>query len=231
MATEPTDTRQTILEASRALFNQRPPARVTTADIAAAAGIAEGNLHYHFRRKADLLVALYDAFDDDVRGQATGGGEPFPDVAALLDHQREWFRLMWRHRWFYRDPASLFALAPELRPRMKADALRLQHSLRGRFGRLTGTDLREAPDDEIERLITNVWIVSLYWINYLGLLTDRDVEQADLDWGFAQVLALWRPYLTPAGQRIADEAGLPIAPEPETRAAPALSRGHRKRAG
>ena len=57
------DTRRNILEVSLGLFNERSPAQVTTAEIAASAGVAEGNLHYHFRRKADLLVALFDMFE------------------------------------------------------------------------------------------------------------------------------------------------------------------------
>jgi len=50
------DTRRNILEVSLGLFNERSPAQVTTAEIAASAGVAEGNLHYHFRRKADRHV-------------------------------------------------------------------------------------------------------------------------------------------------------------------------------
>ena len=36
---------------------------MTTAEIAQAVGISEGNLHYHFRRKQQILVALFDEFE------------------------------------------------------------------------------------------------------------------------------------------------------------------------
>ena len=70
-----TGTRAKILDACRALFNERGPAEVTTAEIAQAVGISEGNLHYHFRRKQQILVALFDEFEaalDDVAASWRG---------------------------------------------------------------------------------------------------------------------------------------------------------------
>ena len=55
-------TRAKILDVCRTLFNERGPVEVTTAEIAQAAGISEGNLHYHFRRKTEIIVALFEEF-------------------------------------------------------------------------------------------------------------------------------------------------------------------------
>ena len=52
-------TRDRILAQSLALFNDRGLGRVTTAEIAAACGIREGNLQYHFPRKSGLVEALF----------------------------------------------------------------------------------------------------------------------------------------------------------------------------
>lgn len=60
MQAEPRSTRQRILEAARELFNQKSYKAVTMREIAAHAGIAVGNLTYHFRRKEDIARALMD---------------------------------------------------------------------------------------------------------------------------------------------------------------------------
>ena len=53
-------TRQRILEAARELFNQKSYKAVTMREIAAHAGIAVGNLTYHFKRKEDIARVLMD---------------------------------------------------------------------------------------------------------------------------------------------------------------------------
>ena len=55
-------TRQRILDATLALYNERGEPQVSTSLIAAELGISAGNLHYHFRRKDELSAALLDRF-------------------------------------------------------------------------------------------------------------------------------------------------------------------------
>jgi AcrR family transcriptional regulator len=212
---ERTGTRQKVLETSLALFNQRGSAKVTTAEIAEAAGIAEGNLHYHFRKKADLVIALYDAFEAEVLRVATrdfGGNGP---LEAYAEYQRDWFRLMWTHQWFYRDTVALFAMAPDLRPRVRAVTLRARQFVRSVFGQMAEDGLLRATPEQVERLLTNIWIVSTHWIGYLRLTTDRDeLRQEDLEWGYAQVLALYAPFLTRKGKALARSGMLRAAHVP-----------------
>lgn len=53
-----TNTRQRILAATEDLLRTRGVARLTTKDIAKAAGLAEGTLFNHFARKDDLVLAV-----------------------------------------------------------------------------------------------------------------------------------------------------------------------------
>ena len=203
-ATERTSTRQRVLETSLALFNERGSANVTTAEIAEAAGIAEGNLHYYFRKKADLVVALYDAFEAEV---VRVNAREFGDDASLEDYaeyQRDWFRLMWTHRWFYREAAALFAIAPELEPRLRAGTIRAQLIVRSVLDGMVARGLLRASPDQVERLLVNVWIVSTYWIDYLRLSAGQaELREADLERGYAQILALYAPFLTAKGKALA----------------------------
>ncbi len=50
---------QALLDAAAALFATQGYAATTVRDITAAAGMASGSAHYHFRTKADLLLAVY----------------------------------------------------------------------------------------------------------------------------------------------------------------------------
>ncbi|MCJ2125569.1 TetR/AcrR family transcriptional regulator [Methylobacterium sp. J-077] len=187
-------TREKILAQSLALFNARGLGRVTTAEIAAASGIREGNLQYHFPRKSGLVEALFSAFEAEA--EAVAGRMPADPAApeALLGYQRGWFDLIWRYRCIYRDGIAMVEIAPALRPRVHALRARTQALARGVFEAAQRAGrLRIAPD-ALGRLIDNAWIVSSHWMSH-RLQGSTELTQADLDWGFAQVRDLFAPYL------------------------------------
>ena len=61
------DTRHRILVASLLLFNDRGVPRTTINDIADEIDISPGNLHYHFRKKEEIVDALTAEFQADAR--------------------------------------------------------------------------------------------------------------------------------------------------------------------
>jgi AcrR family transcriptional regulator len=193
-APEAPRTRERILAVSLALFNTRGLGRITTAEIAAAAGIREGNLQYHFPRKSGLVEAVFAGFE--VEAIAVAGRMPADPGGpeALLTYQRGWFDLIWRYRCVYRDGIAMVEIAPALRPRVHTLRARTQSLARGVFeAAVTAGRLRIAPE-ALGRLIDNAWIVSSHWMSH-RLQGGTELTEADLDWGFAQVRDLFVPYL------------------------------------
>ncbi len=172
---------------------------MTTAEIAATLGINEGNLYYHFQRKEQILEALLESFENSLREVAGAytsyGGDPkrYPDYLA------GWFRLMWKWRFFYRDAATVYRLSPSLRPRLRGLSDDGQNDVREALKGMEAAGLISIPPKALEPLIVNSWIVSSYWIEYLksrhGI---SEITREHLKWGAAQVMSLFRPFLTPA---------------------------------
>jgi AcrR family transcriptional regulator len=189
-------TRDRILAVSLVLFNARGLGRVTTAEIAAATGIREGNLQYHFPRKSRLVEAMFAGFEAEA--VAVAGQMPADPAApqALLAYQRAWFDLIWRYRCVYRDGIAMVEIAPALRPRVHALRARTQELARGVFEAAARAGRLRIGPDALGRLIDNAWIVSSHWMSHRPQ-GGTALTEADLDWGFAQVRDLFTPYLAP----------------------------------
>lgn len=189
-----------ILDAALGLFNKLGPNNVTTAEIAKAAGVAHGNLHYHFSTKADLVAAVFQcAYDKIVRLQTredTSQAVGRDVTGALL----EWFEVMEEHKWIGRDTPGIGLVAPIVEPLLQEFDQRNYRFLKQILAGLEGHELAIFPSDQRERLLTNVLIVATRWNDFRKFGDGAEGVKGREEWGFKQVLALFQPYLTERGK-------------------------------
>ena len=95
-------TRDRIVVTALERFNAEGYGAVSTAALADACGIAEGNLWYHFKTRAALLDAIGERFAKAIEARLTlrPGGDPVGDYARLLIAVMDEFRTF---RFLYRD--------------------------------------------------------------------------------------------------------------------------------
>jgi AcrR family transcriptional regulator len=195
MSKAQTTTRERVLETCRRLFNEKGPGAVTTAEIAATVGINEGNLYYYFKKKDQIVLALFDQFELALGEMARRQMEHIEQDKANEDSIMDFFKFAWEWRFFYRDAQSLYGLAPELRERNKvlseasheAGRRLLQHAIQ--HGRL------KVPDEAVERLVVNAWIICTFWIEYLQVAKGvTRITRKHLEMGYEQVQSLYWPY-------------------------------------
>ncbi|MDR6588261.1 TetR/AcrR family transcriptional regulator [Agrobacterium tumefaciens] len=192
-------TRQRILDAALVLFNERGPDHVTTAEIARAVEINEGNLYYHFRTKEALFLALFARFEADalaIVGKIDGADEAA--AATYAGFLRLWFSLVWDYRFLFRDLVGLISSAPALVEPVQTISAAMRLAVGDIVARMEKAGLAVIPEEERSAVLTNLWIVSTYWAAYLNLqegITEFGSQQ--LDWGLEQISSLFRPYLSP----------------------------------
>ena len=192
-------TRQRILDAALVLFNERGPDHVTTAEIARAVEINEGNLYYHFRTKEALFLALFARFEADalaIVGKIDGADEGA--AATYAGFLRLWFSLVWDYRFLFRDLVGLISSAPALVEPVRTISAAMRLAVGDIVARMEKAGLAVIPEEERSAVLTNLWIVSTYWAAYLNLqegITEFGSQQ--LDWGLEQISSLFRPYLSP----------------------------------
>ncbi len=210
-------TRERILEVSRVLFNRRGYANTTIADIAAKAGIAVGNLSYHFPAKRDLVRAL----EEEARGEARAIRAAYPSGRPVAEDYVEAVLLsMDRHR------AYLFLLRDYLQFDEDRTPHRLDPDMTAQFDALR--DLVDRMDKEgvfrsdlsvdLDAMTRLLWMVGRYWPAHVQEHEGRDdVEWADMQRGFEHHLAVLFPCVTAAARRSLEEAFLRISGELTTR--------------
>ena len=108
------DTRTRILVATLTLFNEQGEPNTTTNAIADEVDISPGNLHYHFRKKAELVDALLQAFQADagrVLEPPAPGEATIEDFWAFLQSLVE---LLAAYRFLLRDTETLINAYPNV---------------------------------------------------------------------------------------------------------------------
>jgi len=191
-------TRQRILDASLALYNERGEPQVSTSLIATELGISAGNLHYHFRRKDLLSAALLERFVAEF--EAT-----LPPPGWRADHVEDaWLLLhvlletLWRYRFLFRDLSGIIERDRHAGQRLASVFERSVEASRGICLGLVERGLMTATGSEIDALAENIAVVALYWLSFASARHPRrEPSPGSMSRGAYQVLMLVAPFLQP----------------------------------
>lgn len=161
-------TRDRILETARELFNADRFGNVTTADLAGACGIAEGNLWYHFKSKRALLEALSEIFLDEVEQRlALMPSAPetiLEDYALMLTALMREIR---RFRFLYRDQADYGEHTDQLLERLPGIYRDTQAQFQAFLHGMIKAGHLQLPLDRTAALTTNIVIILRYHLEFL----------------------------------------------------------------
>ena len=159
--------------ASLTLFNENGVPHTTTNEIADEVDISPGNLHYHFRKKSDLVEALLAEFQADARRVL----HPPQSESASLDDFWVFLHFLLElkaaYAFLWRDMESLVAEYPKV-------AVALKHFARGVIANfelylhtLNASAIVAIEDDDAAIVSRNLAVIAL--------LSDRLDELIDVD--------------------------------------------------
>ncbi len=191
-------TKNRILETAIELFNAQGTKTVTTNHIAAALGISPGNLYYHFRNKEEIIRAIFTQMHEvalhDYReiNAERGPGNALSMEETFLMIQR----FNWRYRFFKRELAALVQSDPELKQQFVVShhqnlaivRTAIELSIEQGF-------LRDIPLPQRDLLAEQVWMMALFWLNYLEVGGEEVTEEA-LQRGNDILRNMMLPYLS-----------------------------------
>lgn len=199
------NTRTRILVTSLMLFNDKGVPSTTTNEIADEMDISPGNLHYHFRRKSDLVEALLAEFQADARRVLHR-----PDVEhATLDDFWIFLHYLLELKAAYvfllRDVESLVADYPKVEVALKHFARGVIATFELYLRALAKADVLMADAGEMQQVARNLAVIVLLSDKLDGILGDvQTADNAALQTA-ESVLSLLRPLVSTGSREQFDE--------------------------
>ncbi len=196
-------TRERVLETGLVLFNQLGEPNVTTTAIAEAMNISPGNLYYHFRNKDEIVNDIFADFRREIGPILVAPDQRDATVEDVWLFLHLLFETIWKYRFIYRDLNDLLTRNRTLELQFKsilADKVRTLEALC--HGMARAGELSPSHGD-IRVLATNVTVVVTYWLSFAYAKNPRKFDAAAvLAEGAFQALAMFAPYMEPAGRQL-----------------------------
>jgi AcrR family transcriptional regulator len=205
-----TTTRERILRASLKLFNEKGYAATPVSAIAAAAGIATGNLTYHFRTKRELAETLEKQTRRRRRKSRSGiqTGALANDYVEALSSSMV---MSWENRFLLRDHAQF---RDETRARLPdRDLVEDVQMLEDFLKRMRKEGmLRKDLKVELSVLARSLFVLARYWMDHLREIEGLEhVSWEDQERGLQHHLAVLSPCLTAPARRDFESAVIRLA--------------------
>lgn len=190
-------TRQRILDASLAMFNEQGEPNVTTNHIADELEISPGNLYYHFRNKDDIIEQLFARYEERMDTALVAPEGRLRDLEDIWLQLHLVFEAIWDYRFLYRDLVDILSRNRRLRLRFARILKRAAENATSGMRGLVQAGVMRASATEVEATATNILVVATFWLNYASVRGDKDENEA-IRRGIVQVMMLLSPLLRDA---------------------------------
>jgi AcrR family transcriptional regulator len=190
-------TRQRILDASLAMFNEQGEPNVTTNHIADELEISPGNLYYHFRNKDDIIEQLFQRYEERMDTALVAPEGRLRDLEDIWLQLHLVFECIWEYRFLYRDLVDILSRNRRLRLRFARILKRAADNATTGMRGLVQAGVMRASAAEVEATATNILVVATFWMNYASVRGDKDEHEA-IRAGIVQVMMLLSPLLRDA---------------------------------
>ncbi len=189
-------TRRRILDCSLDLFNLQGEPSVTTNAIADELDISPGNLHYHFPKKADIVVSLFGEFCDKMNSTLDLAPKGGFDLEGFWWFQHLLFETIGHYRFAVRDINTLLERYPQLHKshdklmqRERVVAAELLLALRDQ-------DILILNDRQLSTLVESLVVTLTYWLSFRRQQRNSlKMESEDITAGVYQLISLVVPWM------------------------------------
>ena len=187
-------TRDTILESSLIMFNERGFNSVTTSSIADTTGILEGSLWYHFNTKKDILSAHIRLLEQVFLNKNQNIDSKKFD--AIIQDIFKSYNLIWDFRYILRDNfQNLLKDDQNVMDLVTQVNNNIDTWVENRIRYSNNVGLLKIPQEDIENLSEVILVLGRYWLDF-SEKKYPDVENKSLRLtGLSHIFLVLKPYI------------------------------------
>ncbi len=198
--------RERIIEESRRLMNEQGAHNIGTTQISESLKISPGNLYYHFKNKEDIIQALFDRFEIEIRAVIAEDVVPPISTSRFVAFYQRSMSVAWKYRFIFGGLLHLLrkdnALALRYRD-LQAWALENLASITIQLVR-DGNMVKPRGENGHNSLALNTWLIWSNWIRHIQISSETyQVESTDMVAGLIQIFDVLSPYLDEQFERSA----------------------------
>ncbi len=204
------DTKSKILASALALFNEKGVKQVSLRTISDAMGISLGNLTYHFKKREDIIEALYLQLVATLDEVITANPLSDNPLQLLFEIPKLMLRQFFTYRFLMLDFVDITRNHDAIRKHYQ----KLMDVRKNQFAflikRLVTTELMrdELVSQEYFHLFQNLRIVCDFWFSAISVDSNSSLTEKDVLDGTALVHQILMPYLTEKGREEALKRGI-----------------------
>jgi AcrR family transcriptional regulator len=194
-------TRETILQTSLKLFNERGTYAITLRQIASESQMSQGNLNYHFKKKEDILKELFNQFSIVLTKEFTEVAKLGPNFYFIFELARKTITIQMQYRFLIVDLNYLIQDLPEIEAAVKESMLQRINQFKQLFKVFVEKGFMRKPEykTEYDELANRLYLLGIYSI--LPLVKEYEINESKTVKKYLSIiLSACYSYLTKAGK-------------------------------
>ena len=195
-------TKEIILDTSLELFNTYGLSKVTLRTIAKKMGISQGNLNYHFKKREDIIEALYFQLVKNIDESMLGIQQTRDVLRLMVDISQTIMSNFFEYRFFLLDFVQIMRENKKIKIHYAELTIQREQQFSMLFNLLIENDLmrKEVLPNEYKNLYKRFQILGDFWISDAEISNSKITKETISKYSAILTQAIY-PYLTVSGQK------------------------------
>ncbi len=197
------DTREKILSAALRLFNKHGLSNVTLRTIAKDLGISQGNLNYHFKKREDIILELYNKLVYDIDQVMINNQSEEVSLKLLFNVSDVVMGNFYKYRFVMLNFTQVMQENASIRKHFQQMAKLREQQMGAMLNAFVDKGLMQPEEypNQFLNLCKRYQILGDFWMSSAKVLNDKGVtKKAITDYGGLLLEAIY-PYLTSKGKK------------------------------
>jgi AcrR family transcriptional regulator len=195
-------TKEIILDTSLELFNSFGLSKVTLRTIANKMGISQGNLNYHFKKREDIIEALYFQLVQNIDSSMSDMQQSKNPFQLLVSISQTIMSNFYEYRFFLLDFVQIIRENKKIRKHYAELTIQREQQFSMLFNVLIENGLmrNEILPNEYKNLYKRFQILGDFWISDAEILNYKITKKTISTYSEILTQTIF-PYLTSKGQK------------------------------